>query len=249
MNKNIFQIVYAIDKDDSNEIHSYFKEEAEAMQNAGILIGTKPMHEATRLMYRGTTINNQENYPKDTRFINKADHNINYLYLSKYYPYIEKLTIETFFSDALDEFVIEEVNNRGWEKCFIKKDISALEHIDEGKSVWPATSFNEMLTLYNEFPFEGKFCIRKYVESHKIIKEEERYWVLNGNIYHRDNTIPDVVKEAAKSLNKLGSKYYTIDATPEFVVEVNPGESSDRHAVNSAELFASWIKVEFVDGK
>ena len=61
--------------------------------------------------------------------------------------------------------------------------------------------------------------------------------------------MPNVVKEAAKRLNKLGSKYYTIDATPEFIVEVNPGESSDRHAVNSAELFANWIKKEFVDGK
>jgi Uma2 family endonuclease len=63
--------------------------------------------------------------------------------------------------------------------------------------------------------------------------------------YHRDNFIPDIVKESAKRLNKIGSKYYTIDATPNFVVEVNPGESSDRHAVNSAELFASWIKKEF----
>ena len=58
--------------------------------------------------------------------------------------------------------------------------------------------------------------------------------------------MPEVVKEAAKRLDIMGSKYYTIDATPEFVVEVNPGESSDRHAVNSAELFASWIKKEFV---
>ena len=58
-----------------------------------------------------------------------------------------------------------------------------------------------------------------------------------------------MVIEAAKRLDKLGSKYYTIDATPEFVVEVNPGESSDRHAVNSAELFASWIKKEFDSDK
>ena len=75
----------------------------------------------------------------------------------------------------------------------------------------------------------------------------ERYF--NGNIYHRHNVIPNVVIEAAKRLDKLGSKYYTIDATPEFVVEVNPGESSDRHAVNSAELFASWIKKEFDSDK
>jgi hypothetical protein len=249
MNLKLFQIVYAVDRENPDEIHSYFREEAKAMQDADVLVGIKPMAKATKLMYRGTTISLNSNYPNDKRFINTPNQCTDYLYLSKYYPYIEKLTIETFFSDSLDESVLVEINRRGWKNCFIKKDITALEHIEEGKSVWPQTSFEEMLNLYNEFPFEGKFCLRKYMDSQKIIREEERYWVLNGNIYHRNNTIPDVVKEATKRLNKLGSKYYTIDATPEFVVEVNPGESSDRHAVNSSELFASWIKKEFVDGK
>lgn len=249
MDQNLFQIVYATDKENPNKIHSYFKDEAKAMQDAGILVGINPMIEATNLMYRGTTISQKENYPKDVRFINKPNHNLDYLYLSKYYPFIEKLTIETFFSNHLDDFVLEELKKRGWVKCFIKKDIKALEHIGENKSVWPLTPFEEMLKLYNAYPFEGKYCIRNYVDSQKLIREEERYWVLNGNIYHRNNNIPNIVKEAAKRLNRLGSKYYTIDATPDFVVEVNPGESSDRHAVNSAELFASWIKKEFVDGK
>lgn len=246
MNQNLFQIVYVADKDNPNEIHSYFQEEAKAMENIGILVGINPLAEATRLMYRGTTISKKENYPKDSRFINKPDHCIDYLYLSKYYSHIAEFTIETFFSDLLDENVIAEINRRGWEKCFIKKDTKALEHIEEGKSIWPQTSIEEILKLYNEYPFEGKFCIRKYVDSQKIIQEEQRYWVFNGNIYHRLNIIPKIVQEAAKRLNKLGSKYYTIDATPDFVVEVNPGESSDRHGVNSAEVFASWVKKEFV---
>ena len=246
MYQNLFQIVYASDKENPDEIHSYFRGEAQAMEDVGILVGVKPMAEAIKLMYRGTTISQKEKYPKDLRFINTAKHCIDYLYLSKYYSHIEELTIETFFSDDLDESVIAEISKRGWKKCFIKKDINALEHIDEGKSIWPKTSFEEMLKLYNEYPFEGKYCIRKYLDSQKIIREEERYWVLNGNIYHRNNKLPEVVKEAVKRLNKLGSKYYTIDATPQFVVEVNPGESSDRHGVNSAELFASWVKKEFV---
>lgn len=249
MSQNIFQIIYAVDRENPDEIHSYFREEAKTMQNIGVLVGIKSIAEATKLMYRGTSISQAANYPKDERYLNKANNCIDYLYLSKYYPLIEELSIETFFSDDLNESVIEEIEKRGWQKCFIKKDTKALEHIGEGKSVWPQTSFEEMLRLYNEYQLEGKYCIRKYVDSQKLITEEERYWVLNGNIYHRHNKIPEVVKEAAKRLNKLGSKYYTIDATPEFVVEVNPGESSDRHAVNSAELFASWIKKEFVDGK
>jgi hypothetical protein len=245
MIQELFQIVYSTDRENPDEIHSYFREEAKAMQDAGILVGIKPMAYATKLMYRGTSIRQIENYPQDQRYINKGNNCIDYLYLSKYYPHIKELSIETFFSDELNESVIEEINKRGWKKCFIKKDTKALEHIGEGKSVWPQTSFKEMLELYNKYPFEGKFCIRKYVDSQKLIREEQRYWVFNGNIYHRHNKIPKVVKEAANQLNKLGSKYYTIDATPEFVVEVNPGESSDRHGVNSAELFASWMKKEF----
>jgi hypothetical protein len=144
----------------------------------------------------------------------------------------------------LDESLEIELEKRCWSKAFIKKDTKALEHVEEGKSIWPATSLEEMTRLYEEMKTEGKYAIRKFIEK-DIIDQEERYWVLNGNVYHRSNQIPEVVKKAAERLNKLGSRYYTIDATPEFVVEVNPGESSDRHAVNSPELFASWIKKEF----
>ena len=249
MKKEIFQIVYVSDRDYPNEIHSYFKEEAYAMHEAGILISIKPLPEATQLMYRGTTISESMNYPKDSRYINTASNCLDCLYLSRYYTLIEDLSIETFFEDNLNANTFQKIQDKGWEKVFIKKDRKALEHIEEGKSIWPQTSFEEMLKLYNEYPFEGKYCIRKYVDSQKLVEQEERYWVLNGNIYHANNSIPDVVKEAAKRLDTLGSRYYTIDATSEFIVEVNPGESSDRHAVNSAELFASWIKKEFVDGK
>lgn len=244
--KNIFQIVYTSSKENENEFHELFKEEALAMSSLGIKVGLKTAEEATYLMRRGTTIKNAKDYPTDKRYLNCWNHNENYLYLSKYFPLIEDLSIETFFVDKLDHNVIELIQQKGWSKVFIKKDIKALEHIEEGKSVWPTTTFEEMNMLYSSMDIDGKFAIRKFIDTEKIADEEERYWVLNGNIYHRYNIIPDVVKEAARRLNTMGSSYYTIDATPEFIVEVNPGESSDRHGVNSAELFASWIKKEFV---
>jgi hypothetical protein len=243
-----FQIIFPSEPKNENKIIDRFLNDAEVMQKMGINVGTKPMQDATALMYKGFSLLKTENYPTDPRYLNKYEQNINYFFMSVYYPIIADLSIETFFVDNLDESVIEEISVRGWQKAFVKKDIKALEHIEEGKSIWPNTSFEEMLQLYDEYPFEGKYAIRKYIDR-DTIEKEERYWVLNGNIYHRTNIVPIVVKEAAKRLNKLGSKYYTIDATPEFIVEVNPGESSDRHAVNSAELFASWIKKEFVDGK
>lgn len=240
-----FQIVYSSSNIDKTDFHWLFKTEANAMKNIGISVGTYPFPESKRLMYRGLSIKKEIDYPKDSRFINSFESNKNYLYLSNYYSCISDLIIETFFEEELNNQVVKKIKDLKWEKAFIKKEVTALEHIEEGKSVWPNTSFDEMKKLYEEMQIDGKFAIRKFIEK-DIIDQEERYWVFNGNIYHRHNKIPDVVKEATQRLNKLGSKYYTIDATPEFIVEVNPGESSDRHAVNSAELFASWIKKEFV---
>ncbi len=244
--KRKFQVIYPASENNEDEVIERFRNDADAMKAIGINVSAKPLEDATSLMYKGFIIFEEEKYPSDKRFLNTYNEYKNYMYLSIYYEHIADLSIETFFVDDLDDNLILTLKEKEWDKCFIKKDVKALEHIDDGgKSIWPNTSFEEMKKLYNENPFEGKFAIRKFIEP-EIIENEERYWVFNGNIYHRNNIVPDVVKEAAKRLDKLGSKYYTIDATPDFVVEVNPGESSDRHAVNSAELFASWIKKEFV---
>jgi len=244
--KNMFQVIFPASESNDNEINEFFKTDSDVMRAIGISVGTKPSNNSTLLMYRGFTIFSEEKYPVDKRFINTYKECKNYMDLSKYYEHIADLTIETFFVDDLDDTLINKLKEKDWSKCFIKKDFKALEYIgDGGKSIWPNTSFEEMKKLYDENPYDGKFAIRKFIEQ-EIIEKEERYWVFNGNIYHRNNIIPNVVKEAAKRLDKLGSKYYTIDATPDFIVEVNPGESSDRHAVNSADLFASWIKKEFV---
>ncbi|WP_297170709.1 hypothetical protein [uncultured Porphyromonas sp.] len=51
--------------------------------------------------------------------------------------------------------------------------------------------------------------------------------MLNGKVYRQDGLpIPEIVLEAADRLIKAkGGRYFTIDATPQFVIEVNPGES------------------------
>jgi hypothetical protein len=239
-----FQVIYQAEEDNLNEFHWLWKEEALTLRKIGVPVEIFAKQESTSLMYRGGSNLVESWYKQEGRFINRLEHLRNYLYMSEYLPPIADLSIETFFVNELNEAVPLELEKRGWQKAFIKKDKKALEHIEEGKSVWPNTSLDEMRLLYDEMQIEGKYAIRKFIEK-DIIDQEERYWVLNGNVYHRTKQIPEVVKKAAERLNKLGSRYYTIDATPEFVVEVNPGESSDRHAVNSPELFASWIKKEF----
>lgn len=240
----MFQIVYPPSTPAGPAVHPRFAEEAMALRAAGLLVGSAPLEIATRLMYKGFNLKRPEDYPTDPRYIGTVETYRACQEISRYYPYIEGLTMETFFVDELNDSVIAEVRRRGWSEAFIKREVMALEHIEEGKSVWPRTSLDTMTAKYDEFGVHGQFAIRKYMDP-ALLSDEKRYWVLNGRIYRRDNIVPDIVKQAVERLNRIGSLYYTVDATPVIVVEVNSGESSDRHAENSAELFASWIKKEF----
>jgi hypothetical protein len=239
------QFIYQSEPNTPSEVNWLWAEEAKIMESIGISVSTFASNDFTSLLYRGGSRMAKFHYNNDSRFINDLKHVNLYRNMSSYLPLISDLSIETFFVNGLDGNLDFLINERGWERAFIKKDVKSLEHIEIGKSFYPDTSFAEMKKLYDEMQIEGKYAVRKVIEE-EIIEKEERYWVLNGNVYHRHDKVPKVVKEAAKRLNKLGSRYYTIDATTDFIVEVNPGESSDRHAVNSAELFASWFKKEFV---
>lgn len=243
MNKNL-QIVYSPSENGESKFHWLFEKEALAMQESGLWVDTQPHPDAESLLYRGCSIVKEEDYPKDERYIHTWKENANYLFMSLYYPLIADLSIETYFVDELGENVVALMQSKGWDKAFIKKDIKALEHIEENKSIYPLTSLEEMKELYAKNKVPGKYAVRKFIEKERL-ETDLRYWVLNGKIYRRDNIVPDIVKEATRRLDSFGGKYYTIDATPEFIIEVNPGESSDRHAENSAELFASWFKKEF----
>ena len=65
---------------------------------------------------------------------------------------------------------------------------------------------------------------------------------MGANIHHSCGKIPEVVREAASRLSVLKGVFYTIDATPELIIEVGPGESCDRKTDNKAKDFALWIQ-------
>ena len=102
-------------------------------------------------------------------------------------------------------------------------------------------SMDELRAAYESRYGAGTYAVRKFLDS-ALFLNEERYWVIMSKIYHRTGIIPDIVREAASRLSVLGSHYYAIDAIDGMIVEVNPGEASDRLGVNSPELFASWWK-------
>ena len=240
------QFIYP--SDSNGDIAEYFRSEVEAMRHIGLSVETKPTDNATRLVLRSFMMYQIEEYPKDKRYIQGWEEYIKASRLSLYFNLIEDISIPTFFTNKLDQSVADEMKKRGWERAFIKNDIKSLWGIDEMASVWPDNSFDYIASnLTKSFKLNDTYAIRKFIEP-KVFYDEDRYWVFDGVIRHRNpQSVPSVVYEAARRLKGLGSHYYVIDATPDFVVEINPGESSDRYGDNPPELFAQWMADAFGD--
>ncbi len=237
----IKEIIYPHDEKNPVEVDEYFRTEAEALRGAGIRAGVEPREDSDVLIRRGFIIKNEADYPTDPRYIQGWKEYISSRSQSIYYPLIADLCIPTIFSKKLDESVVTEIRNRGWDKAFIRFDTKSLWNEGVLASVWPRHSMEELESRYRSLYGDGVFAIRKFINP-ALFYNEERYWVIMGKIYHRTGIIPAIVKEAVSRLSVLGSHYYTIDAIDGMIVEVNAGESSDRMGVNSPELFASWWK-------
>ncbi len=99
---------------------------------------------------------------------------------------------------------------------------------------------------YHEYRESMKppYIIRQFMPENTIY-QEERYWIINHHAYHRSGMIPEIVSKAVERLKTLHAPYYVIDATPEYIVEVNPGVSSDPYPENIPLYFPKWIKEGF----
>lgn len=219
--------------------------EIDALRDCGFIVEDSPQKEACLILYKGYCLYSENEYPKDKRMWQGWKEHKAMSLMSIYYPLIEDITIPTFFLDEVDETVIQkEMAIRGWKSVFIKNDVKSLFCINETASVYPLhplTEIEENLSLYPRLK-GAKYAVRRYLDLRENWVKEDRYFVINNQIFHRSGIIPPIVQEAANRLQVLGSHYYSIDAMPDFIVEVNPGESSNRYGDNPPELFASWFK-------
>ena len=152
----------------------------------------------------------------------------------------------------LDEQVIMEIKRWGWERCFVRSCTKSLKYMfpesgtEEELPIWPEVSMEKLSMAYHEYrdTMKPPYIIRKYISECEI-QLEERYWIMNNHACHRSGIIPEIVVEAVKRLAVLNSPYYVIDASPQYIVEVNPGVSSDPYPENIPLFFPEWIKREF----
>lgn len=244
---NKVQIIYP-GSPDGEGFHRYFVDEAEAMQTKGFLVGTTPLQEADQLIYRGFSIVTPERYPSDSRYIQGWIENNKTLCMNEYINEIRDWTFGTFIMSELSEEVLgKELTQRGWKRAFIKSTGTSLYAFGDDASVWPNTSVEKMLELYDRINAKGPFIVREYIENQKIFLDEQRYWVLNGVAHHPSGEVPEFVQEAAQRVWKFsGSRYFTIDVAGEYIVEVNPGESSDRGCDNPLEYLSDIFAKAFL---
>lgn len=236
-----FQLIY--EEDEEGKIFSPFRNDADAMRAVGICVGTRPSAEASTLLRRGSVIDEKE-FPIDPRYLQNGRIYGCYAYIHRWYSRIENLTIPTIFCDDLGPVSIAAIQARGWDRAFVKDAVKSLVEDDPLESVWPDVSFEVMRQKFSTTKRGGPYALRQYLPP-ETFEAERRYWVIDSQIHHSRGEIPDIVTEAAERLRQFGGIFYAIDATPDLIVEINAGESSDRKTDNRAEDFARWIQRAF----
>ncbi|MFN5962252.1 MAG: hypothetical protein ACK5CW_12295 [Verrucomicrobiota bacterium] len=237
-----FEIIYQ--SGDDGKVHWLYEREWEVMRESGLAVALEPSSSARSLLRRGLIMWEEEDYPSDPRYLQGAEAYRNFLRIDRWYPIIEPLTIPTVFCAELGASAERLIREQGWRRAFIKDRAKSLVEEDPLESTWPDVSFASMVGKFAQWGQRGPYALRQYLPP-DTFAAERRYWVMGKAIHHSSGIIPEIVREAADRLSVLGGIFYTIDATPELIVELNPGESSDRKTNNSAEDFARWIRLAF----
>lgn len=240
------QILYP--KEKSGKIVPYFYEESIRMVEYGFIVNPIKKVYSDCTLLRGFIMRHPDEYCADSRLIQDWDSYEKTLNISEYYPIIDKWSIPSVIVNKLDESFIRELSHKmGWSKLFIKSNARSIHSIDSDASVWPNKSISQIKEAYENINSGQIFAIRKYINNPQIFYDEQRYWVLNGIAYHPSGVIPDFVQEAATRLYEFsGSHYFTIDVAGDYIVEVNPGESSDRGGDNPLEWFCEIFANTFL---
>ena len=244
---NKIQIIYPYNED--NRIVYELEEEARLMASKGFIVNSTIQENADILIYRGKKILNESMCIKHPKIIQGWEAIRKTSNMHEYYPVISDHSIPTFFLDDLKEIELQKIiKENKWDKVFIKSPSRSLFFIDDLASVWPFTPLEEIKENFNKRNLTGPYAIRKYIDEIEIFYNEQRYWILNGHAYHPSGIIPDFVSKTGREMFEFsGSHYFTIDVAGEYIVEINPGESSDRGGDNPISFFCEIFETEFLN--
>lgn len=242
------QIIYA-NNVSSNDIDEHSREEAAFMKKYGFHVGVEPIKGMDKYIFRGPLSMAQKIDNKNINWLNSFDAFTKTWDMTEYLPCINPWTFPSVIIPTLEKEnlrkAMEEIKSN---RVFIKNGVRSLFFLSERASVYPDTRLEKIVENFEKRQLYGPYIIRKFIDNQTIFIDEQRIWVLNGNPYS-PYSFPDFIFDAAKCVYKFsGSRYFTIDIAGEYIVEVNPGESSDRGVGNSADWLGSIFANEFLKG-
>ncbi len=244
----MFTILYPSTPFSVKDIDLMYEDE----QNQAILMGMKTMNidleqlfenklklsktvdEGTIFIYRGWMLKESEYQTLETLLKNKGASLINTSeeysknhYISGWYPAIQDLTFKSIYTENYDNLDAL-LSSSGFQSYFIKDYVKSLttsrgsiaHNIDEAKEI-----IHELIEKRGEI--EKGLCIKEFIPLSPV--EEERYFIFMGQIYSRNDVIPDIVKEVAA---RHKTPFFSVDVAQTFygddiIVEIGDGQVSD----------------------
>lgn len=163
-------------------------------------------------------------------------------YLPEWYETCRDVTPDTIFLARNDDFEAA-LASTGWQACFVKDYVKSLT-TSRGSIARNADEVREIISLIERYrgQIEGGICVREFEEL--LPETEERYFVLNGQAYARDDVIPDIVLDIAR---RIDSPFFSIDIVLNSngiarLMELGDGQVSDRKKWDVAK-FVEIFKV------
>ena len=154
----------------------------------------------------------------------------NYLathHLPSWYEACREFTPRTVFTDEQADFE-DLVSNLGWKKVFVKDYVKSLT-TSRGSIAENASEVREILDDLKKYRggIEGGVALREFEEL--IPESEQRYFVLKGTAYSRNDELPDLVAQIAE---RIKSPFYSVDLVLDThgrhrLIELGDGQVSD----------------------
>lgn len=255
----MIRIIYPCDPLEAKQPDENYAEEFAAAKAAGLACsvfsvedlarGTfRPMpklQEGDRVLYRGWMLD-PEDYERLCASITDAggapvtsiEAYLRCHYLPHWYEACRALTPPTVFLARSADFA-SELAPLDWPKYFVKDYVKSLTTA-RGSVADSPSQVAEVVDLIEKYrgKIEGGICIRRF-ESLET-DTEERYFIVAGNAFGREGSVPDIVHDIA---SRITSPFYTADIVRRSdgvlrLIELGDGQVSDRK---------QWPASRFVD--
>ncbi|MES2041857.1 MAG: ATP-grasp domain-containing protein [Pseudomonadota bacterium] len=243
------QLLYPCNPFDKNQPDETYEEEFHAARAAGLTcflfsaedfemgeFKPRPANQFQgQMLYRGWMLT-PERYAvleqavtaKNARLLTSVSQYRQCHYLPEWYSACQDVTPNTIFLSRDGDFETA-LANTGWQAYFVKDYVKSLT-TSRGSIAKNAEEVREIVGLIERYrgQIEGGICVREFEQL--LPETEERYFVWRGQVYARDDVVPDIVLDIAR---RFDTPFFSIDIVLNSqgvarLMELGDGQVSDR---------------------